>query len=169
MIVTSCLLSLIEGSSTAGAPAGHTGTFQLKSFPGGETLITVSFPYKRFLPSLLSQDENHVISCGMEKGRTHLYVFSCQDGATVNKILLKYTGFKELTKMVALPEKLGLVGLIDGEKGTIMDVMNRKVIKTIPSWDGSYTTEGRFGLSAPQSGGLDILDLRQVLGLRSGA
>ena len=134
----------------------------MKSFLGGDTLISVSFPYKRFIPSLLSQDETHVISCGLDKGRTHLYVFSCQDGAAVSKILLKYSGFKDLNRMVALPEKPGWVGLIDGEKGTIMDVINRKVIKTIPCWDGSYTTDGRFGLYAPQSGGLDILDLRRV-------
>ena len=152
------------GSST-GAPGNTTGNFQLKSFPGGETLISVCFFYRKFLASLLVQEdsqESQVVSCGLDRGRTHLYVFSGRDGALSSKILLKYSGFKELTRMVALPLKPGWVGLIDGEKGTIMDIINRKVIKTIPCWDGSYTTDGRFGLYAPQSGGLDILDLRRV-------
>ena len=154
----------MPGSST-GALGNFTGNFQLKSFPGGESLVSVSFPYKKFLASLVLQDESQVVACGLDKGRTHLYVFSGQDGSLDSKILLKYNGFKDLTKMVALPLKPGWVGLIDGEKGTIMDIINKKVIKTIPSWDGSYTSDGKFGLYAPQSGGLDILDLRQVSSL----
>ena len=151
----------MPGSST-GVPGNFIGIFQLKSFPGGESLIKVNFPYKKFLASLLMPDETQVVTCGLDRGRTHLYVFSGQDGTLNSKILLKYNGFKDLTRMVALPLKPGWVGLIDGEKGTIMDIINRKVIKTIPCWDGSYTSDGKFGLYAPQSGGLDILDLRQV-------
>ena len=62
--------------------------------------------------------------------------------------------------MVALPDKPGIIALIDSEKGNILDVGSRKFLRSIPNWDGSYTKDGRYGLYAPPSGGMDILDLR---------
>ena len=59
--------------------------------------------------------------------------------------------------------RLGHVGIIDIEKGTIMDVLNKKVVRTVACWDGSYTSDGKYGLYAPASGGMDILDLRSAL------
>ena len=62
--------------------------------------------------------------------------------------------------MVVLPEKPGLVALIDVDKGNIMDVVNKKLVKSIQGWGGNCTKDGKFGLNAPPSGGMDILDLR---------
>ena len=62
--------------------------------------------------------------------------------------------------MVVLPEKPGLVALIDVDKGNIMDVVNKKLVKSIQGWGGNCTKDGKFGLNAPSSGGMDILDLR---------
>ena len=46
------------------------------------------------------------------------------------------------------------------EKGNFIDIVNRKFIKSVPCWNGSSTSDGKFGLYAPPSGGVDILDLR---------
>ena len=134
----------------------------IKSFPEGETLVKVEFPLKKHVSSVLVQDESHVVCCGLDKGKSHLFVFSASDGSLVHKILPKYPGFKEITKLVPLPGsgRSACVGIIDAEKGTIMDVITKKVVKTIPCWDGSYTSDGKYGLYAPPSGGMDILDLR---------
>jgi hypothetical protein len=67
---------------------------------------------------------------------------------------------KEVNKLVALPDKPSLVGLIDCEKGNLVDVVNKKFVKSLAGWDGSHTTDGKYGLVAPPSGGMDILDLR---------
>ena len=45
-------------------------------------------------------------------------------------------------------------------KGNIVDVVNKKHVKSITGWGGNCTKDGRYGLSAPPSGGMDILDLR---------
>ena len=44
------------------------------------------------------------------------------------------------------------VGVIDSEKGVIMDVVTKKVLRIILNWDGSCTSDGKYGLYAPQSG-----------------
>ena len=41
--------------------------------------------------------------------------------------------------MVVLPEKPGMVALIDVDKGNIMDVVNKKLIKSIQGWGGNCT------------------------------
>ena len=53
-----------------------------------------------------------------------------------------------------------MVALIDQEKGNIMDIKNKKFVRSIPDWGGITTSCGRYGLYAPSKGGLDLLDLR---------
>ena len=88
---------------------------------------------------------------------------------------LRWTGVKDITKLVTIPgsSRQACVGVIDSEKGTIVDVINkyvtsdtfhkseifshfefRKVVRTVPNWDGSCTTDGKYGLYAPSSGDL---------------
>ena len=57
-------------------------------------------------------------------------------------------------------EKSGIVALIDVDKGNMMDVVNKKHVKSLQGWGGSCTKDGRYGLCAPPTGGMDILDLR---------
>ncbi len=61
---------------------------------------------------------------------------------------------------MALPDKPSVIGLIDSDKGNLVDVLNKKFVRSIPGWDGSHTRDGKYGLVAPPSGGMDILDLR---------
>ena len=39
-----------------------------------------------------------------------------KNGALVHKLMVRYTNFKEVTKMVALPDKPSVVALIDVDK-----------------------------------------------------
>ena len=75
-------------------------------------------------------------------------------------LLLNFLTIQEIQSMVVLPEKPGIVALIDVDKGNIMDVVNKKLVKSIQGWGGNCTKDGKFGLCAPPSGGMDILDLR---------
>ena len=62
--------------------------------------------------------------------------------------------------MVSLPDKPGTVALIDPDKGNLMDLVNRKFVRSVPNWDGSFSSDGRFGLCAPSCGGMTMIDLR---------
>ena len=88
----------------------------------------------------------------------------------------RYTGFKEVIKVVALPDKPSVVALIDVDKvlgksffcssqvfliqGNLMDILQQKFLKSIPFWDGTCSKDGRYGLYAPATGGMEMLDLR---------
>ena len=91
-----------------------------------------------------------------------------------NQISIRYTGFKEVIKVVALPDKPSVVALIDVDKvlgypkpfstssfqGNLMDILQQKWLKSIPFWDGTCSKDGRYGLYAPSTGGMEMLDLR---------
>ena len=81
-------------------------------------------------------------------------------GEFLHKILVKYPNFKEVTMIVALPDKPAQVALIDQDKGNMIDVKNKKFVRSIPQWGGCCSKDGRYGLYAPSRGGLDLLDLR---------
>lgn len=92
--------------------------------------------------------------------KNHLYIHSNKSGKRLAAILVKYDGFKDVSNMVVLPDKGGIIALIDTEKGNIMDIQNKKFVKSIQGWGGNFTKDGKYGLCAPPSGGMDILDLR---------
>lgn len=40
------------------------------------------------------------------------------------------------------------VVIVDGEKGSIFDVRNKLLVRSVKAWTGEVTADGRFGLSA---------------------
>ena len=131
---TKCLV--VQGSGPMGS---HTGFVQTKHFPSGETDVSFEFTYRKFVDVVWTSDESYIVCYGFEKLKNHLYVHSAKTGKLVHKFMVKYDGFKEVQSMVVLPEKAGIVGLIDVDKGNIMDVVNKKLIKSIQGWGGNCT------------------------------
>ena len=66
-----------------------------------------------------------------------------KNGSLVHKLNVKYTGFKEVIKMVALPDKPSVVAAIDVDKGNLIDISQKKFIKSIPCWDGTCSKVDR--------------------------
>ena len=152
---TKCMI--VQSSGPMGC---HTGYVQTKMFPSGQKDIEFEYTYRKYVDVLWTSDESYIVCYGFEKMKNHLYIHSNKSGKLLHKILVKYDGFKEVNNMVVLPEKAGTVALIDAEKGSIMDVVNKKFVKSIMGWGGNHTKDGKYGLCAPPSGGMDILDLR---------
>ena len=102
-----------------------------------------------------------------------LFVFSAVDGSPVVRVLVKYPGMKEAQRLVALPDRPSTVALVDPAQAALLEVPScppalpqlesRRFVRTIPGWDGHYSSDGRYGLVAPPSGGMDLLDLRSTL------
>ena len=143
-----------------GPPGSHTGHVEVRHFPSGEKKFSFEYTYRKFVQVHWTADETTIVCYGFEKMKNHLYIHSNKSGKRLHALLVKYDGFKDVSNMVVLPDKGGLVALIDAEKGNIMDISNKKFVKSIQGWGGNYTKDGKYGLCAPPSGGMDILDLR---------
>lgn len=49
-----------------------------------------------------------------------------------------------------MPHKPHLVAVTALDKGAIIDIKNKKHVRTIPKWAGMCTKDGKYGLYAPQ-------------------
>nr|CAD7425562.1 unnamed protein product [Timema monikensis] len=68
---------------------------------------------------------------------------------------------EDILSMVPMPHKPNLVALIDPDKGSILDIRSKRIVRTIPKWGGSCTKDGKYGLYAPSRGGLELLELKK--------
>ena len=147
-----------------------------RSFPEGKVHWQFSYPFTVFKKIVITPDEQNFVCYGGENLKPTLYVHSAKNGNNLYTIPVKYNGFKEVLKIVALPDKPSVVALIDVDKGNQMDIIQQKHIRSISGWDGTCSKvynylifflvqifdpqDGRYGLFAPSTGGMEMLDLR---------
>ena len=90
----------------------------------------------------MSSNEHHIICYDADKTKTNLNIFNIKNGHLVTNFSLKYPGFKEVIKLVALPDKPSVVATIDVDKGNLIDISQKKFIQSIPCWDGTCSKVG---------------------------
>lgn len=49
-----------------------------------------------------------------------------------------------------MPHKGHLVAIAAVDKAAIIDIKNKKHVRTVPKWGGICTLDGKYGLYAPQ-------------------
>lgn len=146
--------------SKTGSRGNYTGVLVSRSVPDGDRQWQLQYPFVIFMEVVMTADEHHVVCYDADKTKNNLYIYSMKTGALVHKMMVRYPGLKEVSKLVALPDKPSVVALIDVDKGNLMDINQRRFMKSIPFWDGTCSTDGKYGLYAPPTGGMDMLDLR---------
>ena len=107
-----------------------------RRFPDGKKQYEFDFSYKYFKPVVITSDAQFFIALGTEKFKDMLYVYHLETGQFLHKFLVKYPNLKDITMIVAIPDKPSVVALIDQDKGNMVDVRNKKFVKSIPQWGG---------------------------------
>jgi len=146
--------------SKKGSKGNESGLCVSRSVPEGTKQWEFEFPFVTFIKVVMTSDEHQLVCYDADKQKPNLYIHSMKNGSLIHKLSVRYTGFKEVLKMVPLPDKPSVVALIDVEKGNLMDLSQKRIIKSIPFWDGTCSKDGRYGLYAPATGGMEMLDLR---------
>ena len=115
-----------------------------RSFIEGVKGFEFEFPYKQYKDIILTSDASYFIAYGFDKLKDTLFVYHAETGEFLHKIPVKYPNFKvfatrrklsfisfkilfffclkEVTMIVALPDKPWQVALIDQDKGNMIDV-----------------------------------------------
>ena len=145
--------------------AADRGCVVCRSVPAGDVVYKFEYDMRSFKPCAVTTDGVHlVVPCLAKSGEGDtLGVYHAKIGSHLHNTTPKYPDYKEFTNMVAMPNERGentQVALIDAEKGNIWDVKKRSFVKSIMKWNGVCTSTGRFGLYAPNRGGLELLDLK---------
>ncbi|XP_023701873.1 NACHT and WD repeat domain-containing protein 2 isoform X2 [Cryptotermes secundus] len=142
-------------------------TIVTRTIPDGVRAYSTEYPVRcvpgtPFKPAVVTCDGMNIVLIGADKGsRDAIFVFNARNGSLVNKIPLKQSATKDISMLIAMRHKAHLVAAIDSDKGTILDIRKKNIVRTVPKWSGGCTKDGRYGLYAPSRGGLELLELKR--------
>ena len=111
-----------------------------RKIPDGVHNFTFEFTYKQYKNLVLTSDSKYFVGYGYEKQKDTLFVFDVGTGNLLHKFLVRYEHFKDVTTIVALPDNPRQVALIDQEKGNVVDLQDKKCVRSIPRWGGKILT-----------------------------
>lgn len=127
----------------------------VRSIPDGEILYKFEYAVKSvagvpFRCAVVSADGSLIITATIDKtNKDALSVYSTENGSHLHKVTLRGSGVKEMLTVIALPHKSSQVAVVSIDKASIIDIKNKKNIRSVPKWDGTSTKDGKFGLYAP--------------------
>ena len=108
----------------------------VREFPQGNTKYMFDVPYKQFKAVIITADQEYFVSYGHEKLKDMIFVHHVSSGSFLHKFLIKYPKFKDVVSLIPLPDKAAQIAVIDQEKGNIIDIRNKKFIKSFQNWGG---------------------------------
>ena len=121
---TRCIVISREGDK-----GSYEGLVISRSFPEGKVHWKFSYPFSIFKNIVLTPDELNLVCYNGDNSKPTIYVHSSKNGSNTYTIPVKYNGFKEVSKLVALPDKPSVVALIDVDKGNQIDIVQQKHIR----------------------------------------
>ncbi|KAL7293010.1 hypothetical protein TKK_0013456 [Trichogramma kaykai] len=142
-------------------------TVIMRSIPDGAKLFTFEYPVRSntgipFREIVLTSDFLHMVVPAAEKGNKDcIMIYNTKTGGNVSKIPIKIPGFKEIVAVISMPNKPQWIGIIGSDKGSIMDIVKKKVLRSIPKWSGNISGDGKYTLYAPSRGGLELVELKK--------
>ena len=150
--------------STKGTGTNAKVICRARLFPDGYNQFEFDFPYKHFKEIAVTSDSRFFVAYGLEKTKETFFVYKTTNGELSHKFLVKYPSMNAksplLSSILPMQEKPGQIVVVDQEKGNIIDVVNKKFLRSIRNWCGCSDKSGRYGVYAPSKGGLDLIDLR---------
>ncbi|CAF2396508.1 unnamed protein product [Rotaria sp. Silwood2] len=169
LVLTTELVALTTGSSALidtpvnTSPNGQTVRAISYGIPDGDIIYEILANMKRSNQPkkvICTADDTYFVFIEEKKNAELLALYDPMTGEHVHNVKLSYPAYKEITLMVTIPQQPYLIGLIDSEKGIVMNVRDKRVHFTIPKWGGQISSDGKYGLYAPTRGGLEIFDFR---------
>ncbi|CAF4234021.1 unnamed protein product, partial [Rotaria sp. Silwood2] len=145
------------------SPNGQTVRAISYGIPDGDLIYEILSNMKRSNQPknvACTTDDTYFVFIEEKKNSEILALYDPMTGEHVHNIKLNYPAYKEITLMVTIPKQPYLIGLIDSEKGIVMNVRDKKIHLTLPKWGGQISSDGKYGLYAPTRGGLEIFEFR---------
>lgn len=139
---------------------------RIRQIPNGNLYSQFEYPFRMipgvpFRNAVITSDNNHIVVVTIDKANKDCISVFSLTGNHIHKIPLRGYNIKEVLNVIQLPHKPTQIGVIGNEKGSIVDIKTKRHIRSILKWNGSCTHDGKFGLYAPNRGGLELLELRK--------
>lgn len=143
--------------SKEGVSKGKVVTY---SFPDGEPVYTFEYNLKVLKKGVLTIDGSFFAVLAADKSGDVLGVYHAKSGTHLYNLGLRYNNYKPVQSLRAMRHDPHQIVLVDEEKGNIIDLKRKTVTRSVNRWNGMAMKNGKFGLYAPNRGGLELLELR---------
>ncbi|XP_076470740.1 NACHT and WD repeat domain-containing protein 2-like [Babylonia areolata] len=151
---------LVIGKGAAPANNNNKGWCCCLTLPDCQELYRFDYNFARFVPAVLTRDGHFLAVPGADKSGDVLGVYHAKSGSLLYNLQLKYNNYRECRSVVAMQRDPNQVAIIDDDKGNILDLKKKTMVRSVPRWNGMTTRDGKRGLFAPARGGLEIIDLK---------
>lgn len=150
-----------------GTIAFNKGNCVAYSFPEGESVYSFEFNIKKFKKGVLTMDGSFLAVPANDKSGDVLGVYHAKTGTHLYNLQLKYSDYKELTCLRAMPHDPNQIVVVDEFKGNILDLKRKTLIRSTNRWNGMALRTGKQGLYAPSRGGLELIELKSGKTIRT--
>ena len=133
-----------------------------RAIPSGDLIYQFEFLCKNFRNGVVTADGLHIVVNAVHKKTeaNTLRIYHAKTGSYMYETTPKYNNYKEFHQLVAMPNDTNHIALIDGEKGNFWDIKRKTLVRSIMRWNGVCSMNGKYGLYAPNRGGLEMMDLK---------
>jgi hypothetical protein len=114
--------------------------------------------YQNFV---VTTDEQYLVVFRQDKKFDALAIYLASDGSALHNVKLQYPSFNpEFLAMVPMYKSPHWVAIIDNDKGALINVKDKKFVRSVQKWNGRATKDDKNGLYAPTRGGMEVIDLK---------
>ena len=100
--------------------------------PDGDIIYEITSNIKRLnnpKKVACTAEDTYLVFIEEKKNSEVLALYDPMTGEHVHNIKLNYPAYKDITLMVTIPKQPYLIGLVDTDKGIVMNVRDKKVKK----------------------------------------
>ncbi|CAF3624005.1 unnamed protein product [Rotaria sp. Silwood1] len=112
------------------SPNGMTVRAMSYGIPEGDLIYEIVSNMKRLNQPkkvVYTADDTYFVFIEEKKNTEVLALYDPMTGEYIHNVKLSYPGYRDITLMVTIPKQPYLIGLIDSEKGIVMNVRDKKV------------------------------------------
>lgn len=147
------LIAISETTPGKGCCACYT-------LPEGDQVYKFEFGLRVYKDGVITCDGSLLAIPAIDKSGDVIGVYQAKTGHHMYNLQLKYNTYKPMIKLVAMPHDPNQVALIDEDKGNILDLKKKTLVRSVNRWNGRVTSNGKHGLYAPSRGGLEYIELK---------
>lgn len=122
--------SATNNASGSNSQSGQSIRAISYALPDGDVVYEIISNVKRAnnpKKVVCTADDTYFVFIEEKKTNEILALYDPMTGEHVHNIKLNYPAYKEIQSMVTIPKQPYLIGLIDSEKGIVMNVRDKKV------------------------------------------
>ncbi len=119
-----------NNSSTVTTAVGQIIRAVSYTLPDGDVVYEITSSIKRLNKPknvACTAEDTYLVFIEEKKSNEMLALYDPMTGEHLHNIKLNYPSYRDITLMVAIPKQPHLIGLIDSEKGVVMNVRDKKV------------------------------------------